>query len=150
MDPSDAFSRAESLISGRNFRIVHRVRDATLEATGMRDLNVLLFAVLVVGSFGSILYTVRAWYLPWFPISFSFTLVFSVMLLIAYFTAPLNRIYLDIVTNGEGRHTASMTATGPYAASLMESMKSAMLPAHQDEISKGSQRGRVREESHPQ
>lgn len=75
-DPSDTFEKVENLISGKKYRIVHRIRNVRIEATGIRNMNMYLFLVLILGFLASFAYTVRAWYAPWFLISFSFTLVF--------------------------------------------------------------------------
>lgn len=140
-EPSRAFLKAEELVLGKKYRIVHRIKDSHIEATGLRNLNGILFAILILGQFGSLLYTFSDMNSPWFVVALILDIVFAIMILIAYFSSPWNRIYLDIARNGRGTYTVNLTAVGENASELMKAMNSSI--SSNDNGPKSSENGQA-------
>ena len=122
-ESAKVFQKAQEIVTVKNYRIVHRVKDRHIEATGTRDLNGILFAILILGLLASIVYGFSHFYSPSFLIYLIMSIVFAIMIFVSYFSSPRNRIYLDIVPNNGGTYTVNMTATGDNAESLMETIR---------------------------
>ncbi len=123
--PSEAFSIAQETIHDMNFNIRHRVRDSHLKATGLRSLNITLFALLGLADIVSLVYSLVV---PPFLLLFIFFLISSV---IAYYTTPFNTLYVDIISKEEGKCQVNLTSYGNGAANL-EKMISSKISGGED------------------
>ncbi len=117
-NPSEAFSVAQDAISEMNFIIRRRIRDSHLKATGLRNLNITLFALLGLADIVTLTYSLVS---PPFILLFLFFLICSV---VAYFATPHNTIYVDIIPQGDGKCQVNLTSFGNAAEALEKKISS--------------------------